>query len=241
MPVMIVAELGSLWAGNKQTAARLIHESAQAGCNAVKFQWGWSRATQELHGKTYNTIREADQYAEYFAERCAYEGVELLASIFSLEGLETARRIGQKRYKVASQVTYDHPDLVRAILSDKKETFVSHGMLNEGNQWPDYLMNADVRHIWCRSIYPTLETDLRHKMPNHFSPRGAYYGYSDHCFGIESCLLAIARGARFVEVHVTLNPAEQSIRDHAFSKTPEQLAELVRIGRGINRLVEAIE
>ena len=51
--------------------------------------------------------------------------------------------------------------------------------------------------------------------------------------------MAVARGARYIEKHVTLDPTEESIRDNAFSSTPDEFAEMVRVGREMERLLNA--
>ena len=73
-------------------------------------------------------------------------------------------------------------------------------------------------------------------MPVSFSAN-AYFGYSDHCSGIEACLLAIARGAQFIEKHLTLNKTSQVIRDHVLSATPDEFARLTSTGDALARLV----
>ena len=72
-----------------------------------------------------------------------------------------------------------------------------------------------------------------------FDPAG-YYGYSDHHQGISACLLALSRGAQLVEKHLTLNKTSTVIRDHVLSATPEEFAELTRVGWPIARLARAL-
>lgn len=76
-------------------------------------------------------------------------------------------------------------------------------------------------------------------MPIEFS-EARYYGYSDHLHGTEACLVAIARGAKFIEKHFTLNRTSDVIRDHTLSATPEELESLIKNGRAISRLVNVI-
>jgi sialic acid synthase SpsE len=63
-----------------------------------------------------------------------------------------------------------------------------------------------------------------------------YRGYSSHTHGIEDALLAIARGAKVIEKHMTLSKVEETVKDNAFAISPEELAELSRIGRGLEKL-----
>ena len=74
------------------------------------------------------------------------------------------------------------------------------------------------------------------KFPKKFSVKD-YYGYSDHTIGIETCLLAISRGAQIIEKHFTLDKSNTTIRDHALSATPNEFRYLVSLGREIDKKI----
>lgn len=224
MALEIWAELGSLWDGNPALAYRMIHEAALAGADVVKVQFGHDPA---------DPVRGAsDRHAEFLRDAVHAHGMKFAASFFSYSGLATGRRVGLDYYKIPSQKTYSDPALVEEVLSDHVPTYVSHGMATDGK---GLLLRDNVYNVWCLSEYPTYPARLA-LMPKAF---GAYRGYSDHVHGIGACLLAIARGAQMVEVHFTLNPANQAIRDHAFAKTPHELATMAQTGRDLARIAEA--
>ena len=75
-------------------------------------------------------------------------------------------------------------------------------------------------------------------MPKEFSDENGYSGYSDHSIGIETCLLAISRGARIIEKHFTLDKSNQTIRDHTLSATPDEFVTMTNIGRDITRKLD---
>ena len=56
--------------------------------------------------------------------------------------------------------------------------------------------------------------------------------------GIETCLLAISRGAKVIEKHFTLDKSDQTIRDHSLSATPDEFLNMVKIGREICKKIE---
>ena len=141
-----------------------------------------------------------------------------------------------RRYKIASRTVVDNPTLCRRILSEGKETFVSLGMWS-GSGFPFGLPTDRLRYLYCRSKYPTFPEDLL-ELPSRFDDRD-HFGYSDHSHGISACLLAVARGAQFIEKHLTLSKSSQVIRDHVLSATPDEFEELVRTGRSLARLVGA--
>ena len=80
--------------------------------------------------------------------------------------------------------------------------------------------------------------DIRN-MPENFIKSG-YSGFSDHTHGISASLIAIARGAKVIERHFTLDKSDSTIRDHAGSSTPDEFKEMVQVGREISKLYEIL-
>jgi sialic acid synthase SpsE len=89
--------------------------------------------------------------------------------------------------------------------------------------------------LYCKSKYPTFNEDLK-DFPKKF--QNNYVGYSDHCIGIETCLLAISRGAKIIEKHFTLDKYDTTIRDHTLSATPPEFKQMVDIGNEIKRKID---
>lgn len=97
--------------------------------------------------------------------------------------------------------------------------------------------------LHCTTEYPTPinEVNLR-AMDNLAAAFGLPAGYSDHTLGIHVSLAAVARGARVIEKHFTM---DRNLRgpDHKASLEPDELRQLVRqireieqaLGDGIKR------
>ena len=235
-----VAEIGSMHKGNKDLAYELIRQAAFAGATIAKFQFGWTEEAQLKAGLKPNPIRFVDDWAEDLDEWCDFFGIELMASIWSLEGLAAAKRVGMLRYKIAAQKAGD-VELCDAIYDDVRDVFVS---LDRHSPYADYHQEHKGTLIYCKSKYPTYPKDLTEGGDYPGMPRGfdrifinGWFGYSDHMHGIDACLLAVARGAEYIEKHFTLGKDDLGVRDTVFSATPDEFAELVRIGKGIERLV----
>lgn len=228
----IVAEIGLNYEGSLPLALEMIRQAKLSGVDAVKFQFGWRDAPGEMN--PMDTDR-----AVTLMSWCDQIGIDMLASIISERAWEWARLLGLPCYKIASRTVIDKPALCEKILAEGKLTYVSLGMWDkEGFPFgpPD---GKVLRYIYCRSKYPTFPEDLR-AMPLRFGSEG-YYGYSDHSLGIEACLLAIGRGARYIEKHFTLNKASQSIRDHVLSADPHEMKQLTEVGKPLAKLVQLIE
>lgn len=212
-----VAEVGSAHKGSKALAYEFIRRFSEAGAHVLKFQFGWTKEAQEAMGLEYNPVRHIDTWAGELQLWCNYFNVELMASIWSEEGLQTAQDVDMRSYKVGYQLALKNKPLMRKILGLGRTTYVSG------------------RNLFCVSKYPTYPWDLQ-EMPSKFD---TFFGYSDHTHGIEACLLAVARGARYIEKHVCLGKDDLTVKDTPFSATPEEFAEMVRIGNGMRRLLDA--
>ena len=216
MGVIWCAEIGSMHKGDKSLAFEMIRQAKDAGATIAKFQFGWPES---------DPLRHVDFWAQDMADWCDHFDIELMASIWSLQGLETARSVGMKRYKIAHQKAADE-ELVVAVTGDMKETFIS----SSGVRWQGH-----DRLLYCIPEYPVYPKSFW--LPPHFGADYMYWGYSDHSHGIEPCLLAVARGARYIEKHFCLDKTDLIVRDTPFSATPAEFSEMVRIGSGIARLL----
>jgi sialic acid synthase SpsE len=240
MSVIFVAEIGSMHKGSKDLAYELIRQAAQAGATIAKFQFGWTEEAQLAVGHKPNPVRFVDEWAEDLATWCEYFGVELMASIWSQEGLDTARRVGMPRLKIAAQMASNY-EFCTDIYNEGKPVFVSLDRHGPYTEFHKTRVNTPLM-LWCKSKYPTYPQDIKRTevypgMPERFG--GDWYGYSDHMHGIDACLLAVARGAQYIEKHFTLAKDDLGVRDTVFSATPDEFAEMVRIGNGIARLLDA--
>jgi sialic acid synthase SpsE len=228
--MLFVAEIGLNHDGNWNLARELIRRAKASGATIAKFQFGWRNKPDEINAIDLDRAKDLKRW-------CEYSEIEMMASIITDDALELAHRIGLERYKIASRTVVDRPDLCRRILDEGKETFVSLGMWN-GQGFPFGPPTSTLRYIFCRSSYPTAPEELA-GMPGRFGDDG-YFGYSDHCLGTSACLVALARGARFIEKHLTLNKTSAVIRDHVLSATPEEFEELVRVGGPVARLARVL-
>lgn len=218
--MLFAAEIGLNHDGNFDLAYELIRQAKRAGADIAKFQFGWRDRPEEINHIDLTRARRLKQW-------CDDLEIEMLASLITEEALEIGRAIGLERFKIASRTVRDNPRLCERIIAEGKETFVSLGMWG-GSSFPFGPPGEKLRYIYCVSKYPTYPRDL--SLPDRFGAN-AFYGYSDHCHGITGCLLAVAHGARYIEKHFTLNKTSQVIRDHVLSATPDEMRQLVTLGR----------
>jgi len=209
-----IAEIGSNHKGELAIAHEMIRQAALANASIAKFQF--RDPDDPIRGLA---IRNPSQLASW----CEHYGIEFMASIFSFEALAVARKIGMHRLKIANSVAKHNPVLCNAIAEGPEEVFVSHGDYNFDN-W---------HRIFVVPRYPTYPNEL--VIPEKFDDN--WFGYSSHVHGYADALIAVARGARYIEKHTTLSKVEDTIKDNFFALSFDEFAQMVSIGTEMARLV----
>jgi len=212
--MIFCAEIGSNHKGELAIAHEMIRQAALAGADIAKFQF--RDPDDPIRGLA---IRNASQLASW----CEHYGIEFMASIFSFPALELARSLGMPRLKIAHSVAKSNQTLCDIIADGPEEVFVSHGDYSFSN-W---------RRIFVVPRYPTYPNEL--VIPERFDDK--WFGYSSHVHGYADALIAVARGAKYIEKHVTLDKTEESIKDNHFALSFGEFSQMVSIGREMCRLV----
>ena len=228
--MLFVAEIGLNHDGNFDLCYELIKQAKLSGADIAKFQFGWRDKPGEINQIDLKRSKQLKKWCDYFE-------IEMMASIISNSSLHLVKKINLKRNKIASRTVTENPQLCKKIIKMNKEVFCSLGFWNKKGM-PFDKPNKKLRYIYCVSKYPTYPHQLKN-FPKKFSEQG-YYGYSDHTHGIEACLLAISRGAKFIEKHFTLNKTSQVIRDHVLSATPDEFRILTEQGRQLHKILNSV-
>jgi N,N'-diacetyllegionaminate synthase len=224
--IEFIAEIGMNHNGNFDLCFELIKQAKLSGADIVKFQLGWRDKPGEINCINKDVINKLKRWCEYFE-------IELLFSIITHDAFKLIKPFKLKRYKVASRTVIDKPDLVKKIVNENKETIISLGMWRKKSL--PIKKNKNIKYLWCLSKYPCEPRDLKN-LPKNFN-NSNYAGYSDHSIGIETCLIAISRGAKIIEKHFTLDKSNTTIRDHALSATPGEFKLLVDLGNDISKKI----
>ena len=234
--MVIIAEIGINHNGNMHLAHELIRQARISGADVAKFQFydpykifgpEGSYPNAEALAQALTVELKADD-AKQLSVWCEQEGIEFMASVFDLERFGWTEALGVRRHKIASRAAQD-TELCAAILGTGKESFVSLGF------WPHAHVPYDApnaRYLYCVPKYPCPYEDVH--LPASFRD-SVYDGFSDHTIGIEASLVAVGRGARVIEKHFTLNKGLPG-PDHICSATPDELAELSRLARLMEKM-----
>jgi N-acetylneuraminate synthase/N,N'-diacetyllegionaminate synthase len=239
--VTIIAEIGINHNGNMNLAHEMIRQAALCGADVAKFQ-AYS-VDQLFHPETGEDPNEEiwkgvkplefdrDQFVQ-IKKWCDEQRIEFMCSVFDEERLKWMEELGVEKHKIASRVSKLNPGLARKIVDTAKKCYMSLGF---GAKRLD-LMADHLCYLYCVSKYPTEYSDIH--LPESFG--GApdqFCGFSDHSLGIGASLAAIGRGAKVIEKHFTLNKAAEGF-DHVCSITPDELSDLVKYAREMEKVVK---
>ncbi len=224
---LIIAEIGQNHNGEMEIARKLISAAKEGGADVAKLQLYDVDAIFPPSFEWYKEAKEAQLTQEQvveLADWCQKVGIEFMASAFDPERVAWCQKIGIKRYKIASRSIYDK-QLIAAIAKTGKDIIASLGMY-QGKEFPEIKTSGKVDFLYCVAKYPALPQDLNFLAVDF----NQYSGFSDHTIGIEAALVAMARGARIIEKHFTLDKQMHG-PDHAGSMEPQELRQLVEFSR----------
>ncbi len=185
------------------------------------------------------------------------KGIEFLSTAFDSDSLAFLVDLGMPLFKIPSGELTNGPLLWQfartgkplvlstgmATLSEVEQglAIVAHALSAEAEPtsiddvWRSWSradwrarLNGHVTLLHCTSQYPTpfAEVNLR-GMDTLAQAFGLTVGYSDHTEGILIPVAAVARGAKFIEKHFTLDRSLPG-PDHKASLEPPELTQMVR-------------
>lgn len=230
----IIAEIGQNHNGDLELAKALIRRAATSGADVAKFQVYDAKALFPKENNPwydYNCRTELSRpQIEALAETCRDVGVEFMASVFDVERISWLEAVGVARYKIASRSIRDTA-LLAALARTGKPLIVSLGLW-EAPEFPVIDTPAPVDFLYCVSKYPTPLEDVGLARVDF----GRYAGFSDHTLGMTAAMAALARGARIIEKHLTLDKTMEG-PDHAGSMDTGELAALCRFRDELARCI----
>lgn len=254
----VVAEAGVNHNGDFELAKQLVDTAVEAGANAVKFQTfdADELLTSEAEKASYQQEATDDEETQYemlkrlelgaskqrrLAEYARERGIVFLSTPFDGESATFLDQLGVPFFKIGSGELTNTPFL-RHVAELGRPMLVSTGM-----SWIGEVENA-VRAIeeagndrlallHCVSQYPApVEAVNLRAMDTLERAFGYPVGFSDHTMGIDIPVAAVARGARIVEKHFTLDRSMEG-PDHEASLEPDELARMVE---GVRRVEKAL-
>ncbi|MBI1494719.1 N-acetylneuraminate synthase [Halocynthiibacter styelae] len=257
-PCYIIAEIGVNHNGSFDLACELIDAAVACKADAVKFQTfratdlvtasaakaAYQSANTENNDSQFAMLKALELSEDTFAKLNAYcqqRGIAFLSTPFSEDAVDVLARIGVNAYKVSSG-DLTHLDLLSYMAKQGRPIILSTGMgtIGEVEEALNAIQSAgdvDVSLLHCVSNYPAAPEDCNlAAMDTMAQAFGLPVGWSDHTLGPEISWAAVARGAKVIEKHITLDQTLPG-PDHKASMEPDDFAEFVA---GIRRIEAAI-
>ena len=246
----IIAEIGSNHNRDKKIAKKMIDEAAEACVDAVKFQTFkaeklYSKKTPKFSKDTispFDLIKSIELPREWHEELYKYatdKNLHFLSSPFDYEAVDLLDRIGVPAFKVASFEIADL-ELLRYIAKKRKPMILSTGMASLG-EIEEALSairsqrNNNIILLHCNSMYPTPVEIVNLNAINTMSTIFKIpIGFSDHTMGIHISIAAVAKGAKVIEKHFTLDRKMKG-PDHHFAVEPDELKQMVQNIRDVEK------
>ena len=223
MSIFIIAEIGINHNGDLSIARDLIDVAVDAGADAVKFQ---KRTIDLVYTQEFldspresswgTTQREQKEGLEFSKDEyqkinlyCKEKGIEWFASAWDLESQLFLQQYNLKHNKIASaMIVYE--DLLQAVASEGKHTFISTGMTTEEDitKAVDVFQNANCPFelMHCISTYPMNEEDANLNAIKTLREKyNCDVGYSGHEVGLAVSYAAASLGITSLERHITID------------------------------------
>lgn len=242
----IIAEVAQAHEGSVAIAHSFVDAAAEAGADAIKFQTHiadaestrdepfrvpFPGAQDTCRYDYWRRMEFTESQWQALASHARERGLTFLSSPFSVEAVELLSRVGIDAWKVGSGEVRSW-DLLDATIQAEGPLLLSSGM----SSWRELdesvafcrSKGADLTVFQCTSRYPTpLESagiNLLDEMRERYQ---VPVGLSDHSGTVFPALLALARGAAAIELHVTFDRRLFG-PDAVASVTFEELAHVVR-------------
>lgn len=247
-PTFIIAEAGVNHNGDMELAQHLIDVAVEAGADAVKFQSfktedlilkhiekaPYQQLTTDAGENQYDMLKRLEVSLEQNYQLYEYakaKGIVFLSTPFERCSLEELCKLDVGAFKVAA-TDLTNIQLLKQIARKGKPIILSAGMcyLEEIRiaLQAIYPLNKQVILLQCTANYPIMNIEVNlnviDTLRNEFD---ILVGYSDHSVGVGASPYAVAKGAKVIEKHFTLDKTLDG-PDQKASVTPEELKQLVK-------------
>lgn len=245
MSVYIISECGINHSGSLTTALQLIDAAKKAGADAVKFQTYVTDDICRKDNPEYEWLKKCelsyDDFRTLFAY-CKKVGIDFISTPDTVKDAEFLDTLGMRYMKIGSaNATFR---FTKKLANLKTPLIVSLGMNG------CITLNENIKVLMhCVSSYPcpVEQANMQIIGADPESPLDIL-GFSDHTLGDLCAIMAVARGAKFIEKHFTLDN-KQDGPDHHMSLEPWRMKKYIAsirkaesaLGDGVRRVMPCEE
>lgn len=244
-PCLTIAEIGINHNGSVDLAKELVDLAADAGADMVKLQLrdldslyrgeNASSAGEDL-GPQYTMdllsrfSLAADDLFQVF-DHCRDVDIDVLCTPWDKASVKALADYGTPGLKIASADLTNH-DLIDYACSFKLPLIMSTGMSTEEEIAASVALirntGTPFALLHCQSTYPAPFKDINLRYLDRLAEIGQCpVGYSGHERGFHVPIAAVARGAKIVEKHFTVDRGMEG-NDHKVSLLPGEFSQMVQ-------------
>jgi N-acetylneuraminate synthase len=245
-PAYVIAEIGNNHNGSLDLAKELIDLAREAGADCAKFQMRDMATLYRNSGKADDESADLgaqytldllakfqltdDQLYEAF-DHCKQRGIQPLCTPWDESSLAKLEAYGMPAYKLASADLTNH-QLLTAMARTGKVLICSTGMSTQREIDDSVALlkrhSAPFVLLHCNSTYPAPFKDINLAYMDILAKAsGGIVGYSGHERGTSVPIAAVARGAKVIEKHFTIDRTMEG-NDHRVSLLPSEFKDMVR-------------
>jgi sialic acid synthase SpsE len=229
--VFVVAEIGVNWDGDESIVYKIMKNTKNAGCDAVKFQ-SFTEDMVKSHPESKRLVKSSissdnieliDKLAksldlEWFCTPMYPEAVDFLEPFVN--------RFKLREFDGRSLLDDSTTELFERIKKTGKEIIVSSEKSPKNCQ---FYKDPQIKWLYCVPKYPCKLNEINFKELSNFD------GYSNHCPDIIAPLTSAGLGAKIIEVHITPDKSKSFV-DNPVSFDYQELTSLVDNIRKIEKI-----
>jgi sialic acid synthase SpsE len=235
----VIAEVAGAHEGSIEKIKDMIRIASDSKVDAIKFQiFKTDKLVVKNHPK-YDSFKKKEFSKKEWLNLIGYAkklNLAVMADIFDRESLIISEEGGVDGYKVHSTILSDI-SLIEEIAETKKPILISVGgsTYSEIKEVFKIFKKAKNKIFFMIGYqsFPTKIEDSNLNLISYFKKKfNCFVGYADHCDANKEIamilpLLAIAKGARLIEKHFTVDRSLKGT-DYFSALNPDELKEMVR-------------
>jgi len=221
MTIKVIAEIGSVHDGSFGNSKKLIDIAKECGADYVKFQYHIAK-NESLKGALNPKYFQEEKRYDYF-ERTSFtlqqwkelikytkqKKIKFLCSIFSIESFKNLLSLGVKSFKIPSGEVSNLPMLLEVSKYRDINIFLSTGMsdFKEIEEAYKILKRNNLTIMQCTSQYPCEDKRVGLNIFDDFKKKfkDCILGFSDHTQNDIAAILAVSKGSKYFEKHLTFS------------------------------------
>ena len=221
----VIAEIGVNHNNNIKISKKIIDFCVRENVDAVKFQTFnaetlalkntskvkyqlKSKNDKESHFMMLKKLELSKKDHKHLLNYCRKKGIDFISTPYDVESAKFLNSLNVDAIKVASADLTDN-FLHEYLSKTNKKIIISTGMSNMSEIkdtlkiYKKKIHNVSLLH--CVSNYPCSFSSLNLNCLDNLKKFKCKIGFSDHSEGYMASILAISKGAKIIEKHITLN------------------------------------